>query len=109
MDEALVEHASAKQLISELKGADPAGDLYDAKVTVLAEQIEHHVEEEEGSMFPKARYAGIDTLELGAAILARKSQLRGGDEALPATPPRVKATKRPARRKSSPASKRRPR
>jgi hemerythrin superfamily protein len=109
MDEALVEHAGAKQLISELRGADPAEDLYDAKVTVLAEQIEHHVEEEEGSMFPKARYSGVDTLELGAAMLARKTRLLGGDERLPPTPPRAKATKRPARRKSSSALKKRPR
>jgi hemerythrin superfamily protein len=78
MDEALVEHAGATQLISQLQGADPGDALYAAKVTVLAEQIGHHVEEEEGSMFPKARYAGVDTRTLGAAMLARKSELLGG-------------------------------
>src|ERR1700680_4921762 len=47
MDEALVEHAGAKELIAQLEDADPEEDLYDAKVTVLGEQINHHVEEEE--------------------------------------------------------------
>jgi hemerythrin superfamily protein len=78
VDEALVEHAGAKQLIAQLQRADPSEDLYDAKVTVLAEQIDHHVEEEEGSMFPKARYAGLDTLKLGAAMQARKAELLSG-------------------------------
>ena len=75
MDEAVVEHAGAKQLIAQLQGADPGEDLYDAKVTVLSEQINHHVDEEEGSMFPKARHSGLDTLELGAAMRARKAEL----------------------------------
>jgi hemerythrin superfamily protein len=78
MDEALVEHASAKQLIAQLMSADPGDDLYDAKVTVLKEQIDYHVEEEEGSMFPKARNSGLDALKLGTAMLARKRQLLGG-------------------------------
>lgn len=78
IDEAWVEHAGAKYLIAQLAGADPDDDLYDAKVTVLGEQIDHHVEEEEGSMFPKARYSGLDTRGLGAVMLARKSEfLRG--------------------------------
>ena len=86
MDEELVEHAGAKQLIAQLKSADPGEDLYDAKVTVLREQINHHVEEEEGSMFPKARYSGLDARKLGAAMLARKAQLLGGAPARPLAP-----------------------
>jgi hemerythrin superfamily protein len=78
MDEAVVEHAGAKQIISQLQGADPGDELYDARVTVLGEQIDHHVEEEEGSIFPKARNSGVDTRKLGAAMLARKSALLGG-------------------------------
>lgn len=50
MDEALVEHADAKDLISQLEDMDTEDDLYDAKVTVLGEQINHHVREEEGEM-----------------------------------------------------------
>ena len=55
MDEADVEHASAKDLIAQLEAASPGDDHYDAKVTVLGEMIDHHVKEEEGEMFPKAR------------------------------------------------------
>jgi hemerythrin superfamily protein len=75
MDEALVEHAGAKDLIAQLEDADPEDDLYDAKVTVLGEQIDHHVKEEEGDMFPKAKKAKVDTAALGAQMLKRKTTL----------------------------------
>lgn len=75
MDEALVEHAGAKELIAQLEEANPGDDLYDAKVTVLGEQIDHHVKEEEGDMFPKARKAKVDLEALGAAMLKRKTSL----------------------------------
>jgi len=74
MDEADVEHASAKDLISQLESASPGDDHYDAKVTVLGEMIDHHVKEEEGEMFPKARKA-IDAVEVGAELAARKAEL----------------------------------
>ena len=75
MDEALVEHAGAKDLIAQLEEASPDDDLYDAKVTVLGEQIDHHVEEEEGEMFPKAKKAKVDTQVLGGVMLKRKYAL----------------------------------
>ena len=75
MDEALVEHAGAKVLIAQLQTADPDDDLYDARVTVLGEQISHHVDEEEGSLFPQAKASGIDLVSLGAALLTRKTEL----------------------------------
>jgi hemerythrin superfamily protein len=75
MDEALVEHAGAKDLIAQLEDASPEDDLYDAKVTVLGEQIDHHVKEEEGDMFPKAKKAKVDTEALGATMLKRKMAL----------------------------------
>ena len=75
MDEALVEHAGAKELIAQLEDASPEDDLYDAKVTVLGEQIDHHVKEEEGDMFPKAKKAKVDTEALGATMLKRKIAL----------------------------------
>jgi hemerythrin superfamily protein len=75
MDEALVEHAGAKDLIAQLEDANPDDDLYDAKVTVLGEQINHHVKEEEGEMFPKAKKAKVDTRALGATMLKRKISL----------------------------------
>jgi len=74
MDEADVEHASAKDLIAQLEEASPGDDHYDAKVTVLGELIDHHVKEEEGEMFPKARKA-IDVDEVGAELAARKDEL----------------------------------
>ncbi|WP_426077692.1 hemerythrin domain-containing protein [Janthinobacterium sp. PSPC3-1] len=75
MDEAVVEHASAKELIAQILAMDPSEDLYDAKVTVLSEQIEHHVKEEEGDMFPKVRKTGVDLDALGEQMAARKEQL----------------------------------
>src|SRR3984957_13359398 len=75
MDEALVEHAGAKDLIAQLEDASPEDDLYDAKVTVLGEQIDHHVKEEEGDMFPKARKAKVDSEALGERMLKRRMAL----------------------------------
>jgi hemerythrin superfamily protein len=75
MDEALVEHAGAKELIAQLEGAAADDDLYNAKVTVLGEQIEHHVQDEEGSMFPKAKTARLDMAALGAKMIKRKMAL----------------------------------
>jgi hemerythrin superfamily protein len=76
MDEALVEHAGAKDLIAQLEDMDTDDDLYDAKVTVLGEQIDHHVKEEEDEMFPKAKKAKVDTAALGATMLKRKTELK---------------------------------
>ena len=78
MDEAMVEHASAKDLIAQISDMDPGDDLYDAKVKVLSEQIEHHVEEEEGEMFPKVRKAKVDLVALGEQMAARKEELMAG-------------------------------
>src|SRR6201999_751583 len=47
LKEAYVEHDGAKVLIAEIEAGEPSDEFYDAKVTVLQEQIEHHVEEEE--------------------------------------------------------------
>jgi hypothetical protein len=76
MDEADVEHASAKDLIAQLEGMSSGDDHYDAKVVVLGEYINHHVGEEEGEMFEQVRDAELDTAALGAAIAERKSELR---------------------------------
>ena len=75
VDEATVEHASAKDLIEQIMSMDSSDELFDAKVKVLGEQIEHHVEEEEGEMFPKARKAGLDLVALGEEIQARKDEI----------------------------------
>lgn len=73
VDEAIVEHASAKELIAQILDMEPTEDLFDAKVKVLSELIDHHVQEEEGEMFPKARKAGLDLEQLGQQIAERKA------------------------------------
>jgi hemerythrin superfamily protein len=75
VDEATVEHAAAKDLIAQILAMEPQDDLYDAKVKVLSEQIEHHVQEEEDEMFPKAKKAKLDMVALGEAIEARKAEI----------------------------------
>ena len=75
LDEAAVEHAGAKDLIAQIQDMDPEDDLYDAKVKVLGEQVDHHVGEEEGEMFAKARKAKLDMDALGAEMAARKDEL----------------------------------
>jgi hypothetical protein len=75
MDEALVEHQSAKELIAQLQAMSADDELYDAKVTVLGEYIRHHVKEEQGEMFPKARESGLDLRALGERMSERKAQL----------------------------------
>jgi iron-sulfur cluster repair protein YtfE (RIC family) len=76
IDEGVVEHASAKELIAEIETMEPGEDLYDAKVHVLSEQIEHHVEEEEKEMFPKLQKTDMDMKALGARMAARKEELK---------------------------------
>ena len=75
VDEATVEHAAAKDLIQQLQEMDPDDELFDAKVKVLGEQIDHHVEEEEKEMFPKVKKSGLDLLALGQEMAMRKQEL----------------------------------
>lgn len=75
VDEADVEHASAKDLIAQIEAAAPGDELYDAKVKVLGEYIDHHVKEEETEMFPKVAKKDIDLDALGAALKQRKDEL----------------------------------
>lgn len=75
LDEAEVEHASAKQLIAEIQAMKAGDRLFDAKVTVLGEYIDHHVQEEETEMFPESRDSDLDLKTLGEALAARKAEL----------------------------------
>jgi hemerythrin superfamily protein len=75
LDEAEVEHASAKDLISQIQSMEPEEELYDAKVKVLGEYVEHHVKEEEGEMFPKLNKADLDLDSLAQQLLERKQAL----------------------------------
>jgi hypothetical protein len=78
VDEAYVEHDGAKVLIAELLASDPDDEFYDAKVTVLSEDIKHHVKEEENrteGMFAQAKKAGLDLEGLGERLQVRKQEL----------------------------------
>ncbi len=75
LDEAEVEHASAKDLIAQIRAMTPDEDLYNAKVKVLGEYVDHHATEEEDEMFPKCRKSGMDLADLAAQLAERKAQL----------------------------------
>jgi hemerythrin superfamily protein len=78
LKEAYVEHDAAKLLIAQIEAGGPSDEFYDAKVTVLQEEIEHHVEEEEKrveGIFAQARKAGLDMDALGEQLAARKAEL----------------------------------
>jgi hemerythrin superfamily protein len=88
--ESIEEHHVVKWLLSELDGKDPRDENYDAKVTVLIENVRHHVEEEEQEYFPKVRSElGRKALtELGDAMdAARASAPTHPHPRAPQTPP----------------------
>ena len=95
VDEADVEHASAKDLIAQIEASSPSDDHYDAKVKVLGEYINHHVQEEEGEMFPKVRKAKVDTVALGEQLAARKEEIMAQKSA-------PKASERPRAERRTP-------
>lgn len=75
LDEAEVEHGTAKDLMAQLADMSPDDDLYDAKVTVLGEYIDHHVQEERDEMFVKARKAHLDLMAIADELRERKMEL----------------------------------
>ena len=87
MNEAEVEHASAKDLIAQLQEMASSDPMYQAKVTVLGEYIEHHVKEEESEMFSKAKKAKMDLDALGEQMTERKEELMGAIEGGAKPPP----------------------
>jgi len=78
LDEAYVEHDSAKVLINDIEAGGPDDDFYEAKVKVLSEEIEHHVKEEEqpaDGMFAQSRKTDVDLVAMRDSMLARKEEL----------------------------------
>ena len=77
LDEAFVEHDSAKKMIAEIEAMSPGDEYYDAKVKVLGEYIKHHVKEEEqpGGIFSQAKKGDEDLDEMGERLQMRKEQL----------------------------------
>jgi len=78
LGEANVEHSHVKELVSQLDQAAPADDLFAARVKVLSEYVQHHVDEEESTLFSKARKARVDLDALGEQLAARKDELEAG-------------------------------
>jgi hemerythrin superfamily protein len=73
-----VEHQTAKELISQFQGVrmGEPDEMFDAKVKVLGEYIEHHIKEERGEIFPKARAARkLDLVAMRDELEARKEEL----------------------------------
>jgi hypothetical protein len=78
LDEAYVEHDGAKVLINDIEASAPDAAFYGAKVTVLSEDIKHHVHEEEmqsEGMFAQCRKTDVDLVALRDQLLARKAEL----------------------------------
>ena len=101
IDEALVEHASAKDLIAQIEGAGSVDETYDARVKVLGEYVRHHVREEENEMFPKVAGEEDELDELGQEMHARRAELReelglpeAGEEEAAGVPMRQRAESR---------------
>ena len=89
LKEGYVEHDAAKLLIAEIEAAEDGAsdDFFDTKVKVLQEEIEHHIEEEEGTggIFSQARKGKLDFDALGEEMAQRKTELieRFKSEGLP--------------------------
>ena len=78
LKEGYVEHDAAKLMIAEIEAGEPSDEFYDAKVKVLCEEIDHHIQEEEKRMeglFAQARKAGLDMDALGEQLARRKAEL----------------------------------
>jgi len=75
MPEADEEHHVAKVLIAELENMKGDEEHWEAKFKVLAESVRHHIKEEEGEIFPKAKQTDIDLVALGAQMTELKKRL----------------------------------
>lgn len=86
-DEAELEHAGARELVSQLEVMYPGDEHFDATLAVLADEVAHHIEQEESEMFALARgTAGVDLSALGRQLALRKAQLEEDMSAPPAAP-----------------------
>jgi hemerythrin superfamily protein len=75
VNEAEIEHGSAKELIAKIEGMSSDDEHFKATVTVLGEYIKHHVKEEEGQLFPQLKKTELDLKELGSRLADRKFAL----------------------------------
>jgi hemerythrin-like domain-containing protein len=102
VNEAEVEHGSAKELIAKIEGMTADDEHFKATVTVLGEYIKHHVKEEETELFPKLKQTDLDLKEIGSRLAERKFALmeQMGIEAEEAPQPRKRAARSGPRSKS---------
>ena len=75
IDEAIVEHATVKNLIGEIEDMEVGEELFDAKVRVLGEMVKRHIREEEEELFPELQSAKMDLGEVGKELAERKEEL----------------------------------
>jgi hypothetical protein len=92
MNEADEEHHGAKVLIAELDRMDGSESHFDAKFMVLAENVRHHIKEEENEMLPKARAAKLDFEALAEKMRRRKERLQENGAPAPSEERMVKAS-----------------
>jgi hemerythrin-like domain-containing protein len=73
------EHHVVDMVMAEIEGVEPSDETWMAKFTVMKENLEHHIEEEEGEMFPQAKQVFDDEElgELGERMQSRKDELKG--------------------------------
>jgi len=77
LNEAQVEHETAKMLIEQLENMSGDDPNFHATFTVLGEYVLHHVKEEEGEMFPQVQETDLDLEELGTRMRSRMQELMG--------------------------------
>jgi len=75
IDEALVEHATVKNLIAEVEAMEVGEELYDAKIRVLGEMVKQHIKEEEEQLFPEIQSTKMDLAAVGKQLAERKQEL----------------------------------
>ena len=75
IDEALVEHATVKNLIAEIEAMEVGEELYDAKIRVLGEMVKQHIKEEEEELFPEIQSTKMDLAAVGKQLAERKQEL----------------------------------
>lgn len=97
IDEAEVEHASAKELIAQIESARSGDEKFAAKVMVLGEYVNHHIKEEQDEIFPKVKRAKLDLSGMAERMAQRKEELKAemgmsdeeeGEAASAAMPPK---------------------
>jgi hemerythrin superfamily protein len=105
IDEAEVEHMTAKVLIEQLKGMSAGDEKFAASFKVLGEYIDHHVKEEESEMFKRLTGADVDWDQTLAEMQDRRAELLEAmgvqDEKSDASSARTKAARRPSQRAES--------